>query len=143
MVLIDVVLVDNDLEFLREIILLLLSDNTLFRLKIVNLRKLISVESDFEIEKVDFSEQELVFRNSLSIADIEEEVDEIIESLKFKLSLDIIKSSNIEKGDNLDVDVEVDVLIEGYEQQLLDKGWMDKSENEEFMDEVFKIELME
>lgn len=56
MVLIDVVLVDNDLEFLREIILLLLSDNTLFRLKIVNLRKLISVESDFEIEKVDFSE---------------------------------------------------------------------------------------
>lgn len=56
MVLIDVVLVDNDLEFLREIILLLLSDNILFRLKIVNLRKLISVESDFEIEKVDFSE---------------------------------------------------------------------------------------
>lgn len=56
MVLIDVVLVDNDLEFLREIILLLLSDNMLFRLKIVNLRKLISVESDFEIEKVDFSE---------------------------------------------------------------------------------------
>lgn len=56
MVLIDVVLVDNDLEFLREIILLLLTDNTLFRLKIVNLRKLISVESDFEIEKVDFSE---------------------------------------------------------------------------------------
>lgn len=56
MVLIDVVLVDNDLEFLREIILLLLLDNTLFRLKIVNLRKLISVESDFEIEKVDFSE---------------------------------------------------------------------------------------
>lgn len=114
MVLIDVVLVDNDLEFLREIILLLLSDNILFRLKIVNLRKLISVESDFEIEKVDFSEQELVFRNSLSIADIEEEVDEIIESLKFKLSLDIIESSNIERGDNLDVDVEVDVLIEGY-----------------------------
>lgn len=143
MVLIDVVLVDNDLEFLREIILLLLSDNILFRLKIVNLRKLISVESDFEIEKVDFSEQELVFRNSLSIADIEEEVDEIIESLKFKLLLDIIESSNIERGDNLDVDVEVDVLIEGYEQQLLDKGWMDKSENEEFMDEVFKIELME
>lgn len=143
MVLIDVVLVDNDLEFLREIILLLLLDNTLFRLKIVNLRKLISVESDFEIEKVDFSEQELVFRNSLSIADIEEEVDEIIESLKFKLSLDIIESSNIERGDNLDVDVEVDVLIEGYEQQLLDKGWMDKLENEEFMDEVFKIELME
>lgn len=143
MVLIDVVLVDNDLEFLREIILLLLSDNILFRLKIVNLRKLISVESDFEIEKVDFSEQELVFRNSLSIADIEEEVDEIIESLKFKLSLDIIESSNIERGDNLDVDVEVDVLIEGYEQQLLDKGWMDKLENEEFMDEVFKIELME
>lgn len=56
MILIDVVLVDNDLEFLREIILLLLSDNILFRLKIVNLRKLISVESDFEIEKVDFSE---------------------------------------------------------------------------------------
>lgn len=56
MVLIDVVLVDNDLEFLREIILLLLSDNILFRLKIVNLYKLISVESDFEIEKVDFSE---------------------------------------------------------------------------------------
>lgn len=56
MVLIDVVLVDNDLEFLREIILLLLWDNILFRLKIVNLRKLISVESDFEIEKVDFSE---------------------------------------------------------------------------------------
>lgn len=56
MVLIDVVLVDNDLEFLREIILLLLSDNILFRLKIVNLRKLISVESDFEIEKVDFLE---------------------------------------------------------------------------------------
>lgn len=56
MVLIDVVLVDNDLEFLREIILLLLSDNILFKLKIVNLRKLISVESDFEIEKVDFSE---------------------------------------------------------------------------------------
>lgn len=56
MVLIDVVLVDNDLEFLREIILLLLLDNILFRLKIVNLRKLISVESDFEIEKVDFSE---------------------------------------------------------------------------------------
>lgn len=143
MVLIDVVLVDNDLEFLREIILLLLSDNILFRLKIVNLYKLISVESDFEIEKVDFSEQELVFRNSLSIADIEEEVDEIIESLKFKLSLDIIESSYIERGDNLDVDVEVDVLIEGYEQQLLDKGWMDKLENEEFMDEVFKIELME
>lgn len=142
MVLIDVLLVDNDLEFLREIILLLLLDN-IFRLKIVNLRKLISVESDFEIEKVDFSEQELVFRNSLSIADIEEEVDEIIESLKFKLSLDIIESSNIERGDNLDVDVEVDVLIEGYEQQLLDKGWMDKLENEEFMDEVFKIELME
>lgn len=56
MVLIDVVLVDNDLEFLREIILLLLSDNTIFRLKIVDFRKLISVESDFEIEKVDFSE---------------------------------------------------------------------------------------
>lgn len=56
MVLIDVVLVDNDLEFLREIILLLFSDNTLFRLKIVDFRKLISVESDFEIEKVDFSE---------------------------------------------------------------------------------------
>lgn len=56
MVLIDVVLVDNDLEFLREIILLLLSDNISFRLKIVNLCKLISVESDFEIEKVDFSE---------------------------------------------------------------------------------------
>lgn len=56
MVLIDVVLVDNDLEFLREIILLLFSDNILFRLKIVDFRKLISVESDFEIEKVDFSE---------------------------------------------------------------------------------------
>lgn len=56
MVLIDVVLVDNDLEFLREIILLLFSDNTLFRLKIVDFCKLISVESDFEIEKVDFSE---------------------------------------------------------------------------------------
>lgn len=56
MVLIDVVLVDNDLEFLREIILLLFLDNTLFRLKIVDFRKLISVESDFEIEKVDFSE---------------------------------------------------------------------------------------
>lgn len=55
-----------------------------------------------------------MFRNSLSIADIEEEVDEIIESLKFKLLLDIIESSNIERGDNLDVDVEVDVLIEGY-----------------------------
>lgn len=82
MVLTDVVLADNDSESPREITLLPSSDNTSSRPKIVDLRKSISVESDLETEKVDFSEQEPVFRNSLSTADIEEEVDEITESLK-------------------------------------------------------------
>lgn len=143
MVLTDVVLADNDSESPREITLLPSSDNTSSRPKIVNLRKSISVESDLETEKVDFSEQEPVFRNSLSTADIEEEVDEITESLKSKLPLDTTESSNTERGDNPDVDVEVDAPTEGYQQQLSDKGWMDKSENEESMDEALKIELME
>lgn len=143
MVLTDVVLADNDSESPREITLLPSSDNTSSRPKIVNLRKSISVESDLETEKVDFSEQEPVFRNSLSTADIEEEVDEITESLKSKLPLDTTESSNTERGDNPDVDVEVDAPTDGYQQQLSDKGWMDKSENEESMDEALKIELME
>lgn len=41
------------------------------------------------------------------------------------------------------MDVEVDAPTEGYQQQLSDKGWMDKSENEESIDEALKIELME
>lgn len=143
MVLTDVVLADNGSESPREITLLPSSDNTSSRPRIVDLCKSVSVESDLETEKVDFSEQEPVFRNSLNTEVVEEGVDEITESLKSRLPEDTMKSSNIERVDNPDLDVEVDAPTESYEHQFTDRRSMDGSENRDSMDEALKIELME
>lgn len=144
MVLTDVVLADNDSESLGEINLLPPLENTSSRPKIVDLCKSISVESDLETEKVDFSEQEPRFRNSLSTENIEEGVDEITESLKSRLPVDACTTEGIdtEKGDNPDLDLDVDIPTGG-EVHLSDSGPMGRSENGDSMDEALKIEQME
>ncbi|XP_062583598.1 LOW QUALITY PROTEIN: WD repeat and coiled-coil-containing protein-like [Saccostrea cucullata] len=112
----DVIVADTDVPP-REITLLSAPDNSA-RSKIVELNQSISVESDLETEKVDFSEQEARFSSGVSVEDIEDGIDEVTESLNSRLT----KESEEQEGSGIpDPDVmRVDSMGDRATQQPLE-----------------------
>ncbi|XP_061176859.1 WD repeat and coiled-coil-containing protein-like [Saccostrea echinata] len=135
----DVIVADTDVSP-REITLLSAPDNSA-RSKIVDLNQSISVESDLETEKVDFSEQEARFCSSISVEDTEDGMDEVTKSLNSRLT----KGSEEQEGSIIpDSDVmRVDSI--GATQQPLEEvppsnsdGKQIYVQNKDGMDEVTK-----
>ncbi|XP_056016713.1 WD repeat and coiled-coil-containing protein-like isoform X3 [Ostrea edulis] len=106
---------DADSDASPRDITLFPSTNDSSRPKIEDLGQSISVESDLETEKVDFSEQEPRFRSSVSAEDIFEGVDEVAKNLESRLvdrTNENMESCETVVSDNVEMDSDSDRNIE-------------------------------